>query len=162
MRNVATFWKEETKYSLRYLPTSGLARAFTRSASALFQVKRGSSKCPETCSTKTSFSCFFASTAASDGVATNSTLVPWVWHVPSPRAPANPGRASASPSTAPNSQRLMSHLLRLLDPWPYSNRSDGNGSATSCRPGFPAGPTTPPILDGSAADWFALRRGSPG
>src|SRR5262249_33249572 len=51
-------------------------RAFTRSASALFQVKRGSSKLPETCSTKTSFSCFLAIRAASLGVSTNSTLVP--------------------------------------------------------------------------------------
>src|SRR6516225_2888434 len=76
MRKVATFWKEQAKYSLRYLPTSGLARAFTRSASALFQVKRGSSKLPETCRTRTSFSCFLATFAASLGVSTNSTDVP--------------------------------------------------------------------------------------
>src|SRR5262249_56059847 len=42
--NVATFWNDETKYSLRYLPTASFANAPTRSASALFQVKRGSSK----------------------------------------------------------------------------------------------------------------------
>src|SRR5262249_1738132 len=73
---VATFWKAETKYSLRYLPTSGLARAPTRSASALFQVKRGSSKLPLTCNTKTSFSSFLACLAAADGLSANSTLVP--------------------------------------------------------------------------------------
>src|SRR5262249_26101531 len=73
---VATFWKEAQKYSLRYLPTSGLANAFTRSASALFQVKRGSSKLPETCNTKTSFSFLAAWRAASEGVSKNSTLVP--------------------------------------------------------------------------------------
>src|SRR5262249_39243416 len=76
MRKVATFWKEATKCSLRYLPASGLARAFTRSASALFQVKRGSSKLPERCSTKSSFSCFLANLAASAGVSTNCTEVP--------------------------------------------------------------------------------------
>src|SRR6516162_7819619 len=76
MRKVATFWKEEAKYSLRYLPTSGLASALTRSASALFQVKRGSSKLPETCRTKTSFCSFLASRAASLGVSTKLTRVP--------------------------------------------------------------------------------------
>src|ERR671926_1642114 len=76
MRKVATFWNDEAKYSLRYLPTSGLARAFTRSASALFQVKRGSSKLPETWSTKTSFCSFLALVAAWLGVSKKSTLVP--------------------------------------------------------------------------------------
>src|SRR5262245_56355395 len=76
MRKVATFWNEETKYSLRYLPTSGLARAFTRSASALFQVNLGSSKLPLTCNTKTSFSSFRAWAAASVGDSTNCTEVP--------------------------------------------------------------------------------------
>src|SRR5579883_3398299 len=76
MRKVATFWKEDTKYSFRYLPVFTLANAFTRSASALFQVKRGSSKWPETCRTKTSFSSFWALRAASDGELTNSTWVP--------------------------------------------------------------------------------------
>src|SRR5256885_15456948 len=42
--NVATFWNDDTQFSLRNFPTSGLARAFTRSASALFQVNCGSSK----------------------------------------------------------------------------------------------------------------------
>jgi hypothetical protein len=41
---VATFWNDAQKFSLMNLPTSGLLSAFTRSASALFQVKRGSSK----------------------------------------------------------------------------------------------------------------------
>src|SRR5262249_28201328 len=51
-------------------------RAPTRSASALFQVKRGSSKLPLTCNTKTSFSSFLACLAAADGLSANSTLVP--------------------------------------------------------------------------------------
>jgi hypothetical protein len=46
---VATFWNADTKWRLRYSPTSAPARAFTRSASALFQVKPASSKLPETC-----------------------------------------------------------------------------------------------------------------
>src|SRR5262249_43160784 len=97
---VATFWKEETKYSLRYLPTSLFARAFTRSASALFQVKRGSSKWPETCRTKTSFCCFFASSAASLGVSTTSRAVPW--QASSSFLDLSPGGAAASgpPATA--------------------------------------------------------------
>src|SRR5262245_60797636 len=75
--NVATFWKDEQKYSLTYLPTCSFARAFTRSASALFQVSFGSSNRPETCSTKTSFWSFLACLAASDGVSKNCTAVPW-------------------------------------------------------------------------------------
>ena len=51
-----------------YLPTSGFARAFTLSAWALFHVNFGSSKYPETCSTKTSFSFSLAIFAASDGL----------------------------------------------------------------------------------------------
>src|SRR6185437_14290587 len=78
MRKVATFWKEDTKYSLRYFPTSGLARAFTRSASALFQVKQESSKLPETCSTNRSLLSRRAVSAASAGWPRNWTLVPYV------------------------------------------------------------------------------------
>src|SRR5262245_24564202 len=112
MRNVATFWNDEQKYSLRYLPTSGLARAFTRSASALFHVKRGSSKLPDTCRTKTSFCSFFAFAAADDGVSKNSTLVPWSPQPPSalvggaaglPLAGtvfSSPARAGPQPATA--------------------------------------------------------------
>src|SRR5262249_10043067 len=84
IRKVPTFWKEEQNDSLMYFPTSGLARAFTRSASALFQVKSGFSKLPEMCSTKTSFCSFFACVAASDGVSKNCTLVPWSLVQPQP------------------------------------------------------------------------------
>src|SRR2546422_7776216 len=77
MRKVATFWKELTKCLLRYAPTSGLAKAFTRSAWALFQVNFGSSKYPETWRTKTSFSSFFALSAASEGEPDHTTEVPY-------------------------------------------------------------------------------------
>src|SRR6476660_9250409 len=79
--NVATFWNDEQKLSLTNLPTSGLARAFTRSASALFQVKAGFSKCPDTCRTMTSFSSFLACLAASAGVSSKCTDVPYSPHV---------------------------------------------------------------------------------
>src|SRR5438067_6627588 len=107
MRKVATFWKEQTKDSLRYLPTSGLARAFTRSASALFQVKRGSSKLPETCSTKTSFCSFLAISAALLGVETKSTWVPKDVQTPSvlSNGPADAGAARHSPAAAANKRR---------------------------------------------------------
>src|SRR5262249_46321005 len=49
----------------------------TRSASALFQVNRGSSKSPETWSTKTSFSSLRACSAASLGLSKKSMVVPW-------------------------------------------------------------------------------------
>src|SRR5262249_17146720 len=65
------------KYLLTSLPTSSFARAFTRSASALFQVKLGSSKYPETCKTSTSFLSAAARLAASAGEATKSMAVPW-------------------------------------------------------------------------------------
>src|SRR5438477_11872041 len=67
IRKVPTFWNDEQKYSSRYLPVSALASAFTRSASALFQVKSGSSNSPEIWRTKTSFSSLSAARAASDG-----------------------------------------------------------------------------------------------
>src|SRR5579884_1949525 len=111
MRKVATFWNDETKYSLRYLPTSGLARAFTRSASALFQVKRGSSKLPETCKTKTSFCSFLARWAAALGVSTNSTLVPNEPQLPS--ACFNSSGGSAAPSS-PSPRSGTRHQLALL------------------------------------------------
>jgi hypothetical protein len=54
----------------------GFAKAFTRSACALFQVNFGSSKWPETWRTKTSFSSFFALAAASEGEPDHSIDVP--------------------------------------------------------------------------------------
>src|SRR5439155_20214434 len=52
------------------------ASAPTRSASALFQVKPGSSKLPETCSTNRSLCSRAACSAASLGLGRNATAVP--------------------------------------------------------------------------------------
>src|SRR5262249_976179 len=116
---VATFWKEEQKYSLTYFPTSGLAKALTRNASALFQVRRGSSKLPETCNTKTSFSCFLAAVAASEGGSTNSMAVSWLLHVPGSFF------SPAHPTPAPSSRARPSHVIRrtvcLLPGWDLKN-----------------------------------------
>src|SRR5262249_17028051 len=98
------FWNDETKCSLRNLPTSSLARALTRNASALFQVKRGSSKFPLTWRMKTSFSSFLARAAASFGESTNSTDVP---HEPS--ASAGPATIAA-PSRAPSQRQFIANL----------------------------------------------------
>src|SRR5260370_6696461 len=116
MRKVATFWKELTKLSLRYLPTSGLANAFTRSASALFQVKRGSSNLPETCSTKTSFCCFLASSAALLGVDTKSTPVPKVEQEPSVLSLAltgEPAQAARRKAPGPHNRGTRVHCAPL-------------------------------------------------
>ncbi len=59
MRNVPTFCVADTKCSFTKSPTVSFARAFTRSAWALFQVNPSSSMFPDKCSTNTSF-CSFA------------------------------------------------------------------------------------------------------
>src|SRR5205807_9994074 len=97
---------------------------------ALCQVKRGSSNLPETCSTKTSFCCFLASSAALLGVDTKSTPVPKVEQVPSVLSLALTGEpaqaARPRPAAVHNRRRRMN-----LPPWGPEGRplSDRRGAA---------------------------------
>src|SRR6266404_621496 len=135
MRKVATFWKEETKYLSRYLPTSGFARAFTRSASALFQVKAGSSKSPETCKTTTSFSSFSALRAAALGECSKWMLVP-----NSPVQTASSGPVNLGPpaqlGAAVRARNPASIIARRMADPPFRNVIGACPTIRRCRRQF--------------------------
>ena len=108
----------------------GIGQGVHTDASALFQVKRGSSKLPDTCSTKTSFCSFLAICAALLGVATNSMVVPCAPQVASGLSlTINSGLAARRPSGRSGHGRFAVQLGAVGQGQPHEGSQTQPGDA---------------------------------